>query len=220
MNKITILLSSTVFIQPIKGYLVQRNHNDRLDAYLKAIKQWLDKTSFNIVLVENSGYTFDELANYKTKYKDRFQIISFIEENIKDSTYIKNCDSKGSSEMLSLSYAYYNSELVSKSEFVIKVTGRFFIPNFQEYLEQNNILNYDTICQNDRMRCEMVGCKTKYFHKLFNIHLVTLENKLCAWAELIFKERIDTFFSNTFVCKILPIEKTYRGGCIIPYTNL
>lgn len=220
MDKITILLSSTVFIQKKKNYLFQRSPEIRLNAYLTSIKQWLDNTSFNIVLVDNSGYTFEELNDYKIKYTNRFEIVSFTEENIKESIYIKDCESKGSSEMLSLNYAYYNSELVSKSEFLIKVTARFFIPNFQQYLEENNIFNYDSICQNNRMRCEMVGCKTKYFHKLFNIHLITLENKLCAWSELIFKERIDTYFANTLICKKLPIEKTYRGGCTIPYTDL
>ena len=82
MDKITILLSSTVFIQKKKNYLFQRSPEIRLNAYLTSIKQWLDNTSFNIVLVDNSGYTFEELNDYKIKYTNRFKIVSFTEENI------------------------------------------------------------------------------------------------------------------------------------------
>jgi hypothetical protein len=220
MHKITLLLTTTVFIQPKTQYLFQRDPQVRLNAYLKAIKQWLDKTDFNIVLVDNSGYEFNELSDYKIKCKDRFQIISFVEENLKESVYITNCTSKGSSEMFAIDYAYYNSELIKNSEFVIKITGRFYVEDFQKYLEEINIFEYDSICQNDRMRCELVGCKTKYFHKLFSLHLVSKENIVRAWSELVFKERLEVFFDKTHVCKELQIEETLRGGCTTPYTNL
>lgn len=216
---ISILLTATVNIQN-KTYIVQRHPQERLNSYLKAITQWLKNTSFNITLVENSGYTFPELQQLLDEYNHRFEIISFIESEIPEAHFIKHCDSKGSSEMFSIDYAYYQSKFLRNSDFIIKVTSRFFIPNFESYLKSENLENYDCICQNDRMRCEMVGCKTIFFHKLFNIYMINEENRLLPWSEAIFKFRINTFFKKPLICKKLPIEKTQRGGCVIPYTYI
>jgi len=53
------------------------NPSDRLEFYLKSIKQWLDLTNFKICVIENSGYTFSELSEYTNKYNDRFEILRF-----------------------------------------------------------------------------------------------------------------------------------------------
>lgn len=216
---ISILLTATVNIQQ-KEYIFQRNPKDRLNSYLKSVVQWLQKTSFKITLVENSGYSFPELQPYLEKYSDRFEIISFVEQEIPEASFIKKCVSKGSSEMFSIDYAYYQSRFLRYSDFIIKVTCRFFIPDFESYLNNEHIEDYDSICQNDRMRCEMVGCKTIFFHKLFNIYMINEDNVLLPWSEAIFKFRINTFFKKPLICKTLPIERTQRGGCMVPYTHL
>ena len=51
---ITIILTSTVHVNFKKHFLVQVNANDRLQTYLKSVYQWLEKTIFHIILVENS----------------------------------------------------------------------------------------------------------------------------------------------------------------------
>jgi len=53
------------------------------------------------------------------------------------------------------------------SDFIIKVTGRFFIPELENYVDQLN--EYECLTQHDRNRCEMVGCKPSHFFHIFNI---------------------------------------------------
>ena len=122
----TIILTSTVNVNFNKCWLYQTSVNDRLQTYLSAILQWLTKTTFNIVLVENSGYNYDELSAEKELYKDRFEVITFIESEQEQAKYLENNNSKGASEMFSINYAFNNSNIIKQSNFIIKITfGEF-----------------------------------------------------------------------------------------------
>ena len=44
MSNVLIILTSTVNINPTKQFLYQTNPKERLDCYLKSVKQWLEKT--------------------------------------------------------------------------------------------------------------------------------------------------------------------------------
>ena len=89
-QNITIILTSTVNINKKKSFLYQIDKNERINTYLKSILQWLNKTNFNIILVENSGYNFDELNNEKEIYKNRFEVITFKENELNDAKYLIN----------------------------------------------------------------------------------------------------------------------------------
>ena len=130
----TIILTSTVNVNLKKIFLSQIDKNERLDTYIKSIKQWLANTNFNIVLVENSGYQFEELQEEKETYKNRFEIISFVEEELEEAQYLTNDNSKGTSEIFSINYAFNHSEIIKNSIFIIKITARYYIPELQEYL--------------------------------------------------------------------------------------
>jgi hypothetical protein len=41
-----------------------------------------------IVLVDNSGYKYEELKNEKEEFKDRFEVISFIENQLEEAKYL------------------------------------------------------------------------------------------------------------------------------------
>ena len=123
---VVIILTTTVFVQN-KCYLFQIDPVERLNTYLKSIKQWLTQTKFKILVVENSGYPFNELQN-----SDRLEIISFDEGN-------SDNNSKGASELFSIDYALNHTKF--QYDFVIKITGRYFIPKFEEYLCNYNLKN-------------------------------------------------------------------------------
>ena len=108
----TIILTSTINVNLKKCYLFQKDANSRLDTYLKSILQWLYKTNFNIILVENSGYNYNELNNEKEIYKHRFEVITFIEDELEEARYLKNNNSKGASEIFSIQYAFFHSIFV------------------------------------------------------------------------------------------------------------
>jgi hypothetical protein len=210
VNKITILLTSTVNVQN-KEALFQINKKSRINTYLKSVKKWLDDTTLNIVLVENSGYLFLELNEYLIKYKDRFEIISFKENSLKNAKYLKNNKSKGASEIFAINYAYYNSKILKNSIFIIKITGRYFIKELELYLNNYDLNKYDALRQNNMNRCEIVGTHIKNFKKVFALKLLDKNGKYNGHVESIYKYRI-SLLNNKFVCKQFSIEPTKRGG--------
>jgi hypothetical protein len=208
----TIILTSTVNINPVKCHLFQRDTSERLTTYLKSILQWLHKTKFNIVLVENSGYSFDELLdNEKNLFHDRFEFISFKEDELEEANYLKDNNSKGASELFSINYAYHHSRLIQQSQFVIKVTARFFIPELESYLLNYDLNQYDCLTQTDRERCEMVGCHIRHFFSIFKTDLINENNEYLGHVEYAYKDRTSCY-PSVLVCKPFMIEETQRGG--------
>jgi hypothetical protein len=218
---INIILTSCVNIKTNKDYIFQIDKNERLNVYLKSILQWLTKTNFNIILIDNSGHNYDELNNEKQIYKDRFEVISFIEDDLSEAFYLYYNNSKGASEIFAINYAFFNSRLINKNDFIIKITCRFFIPELQEYLNNFNLDDFDSLTQNDRDRCEMVGCHYKHFYFVFSIHLVNNLYKYDVHIENIWKERTSSFkATRTLICKRFDIENTQRGGLDQSYIDI
>lgn len=204
----TIILTSTVYVNPKKCYLYQTDPNERLQTYLKSILQWIHNTNFNIVLVENSGYLFEELKMFQNK---RFEIITFKEDELPETEFIRNDIAKGSSEMFSINYAFNNSKIINNSQFILKITARFFIPELENYLKMYNLNMADCLSQNNPDRCEMVGCHYNHFSTIFNINLLNENNVYDNHVENIWKYRVSKY-SNVIRCKEFKIEKTQRGG--------
>jgi len=218
-NDIVIILTSTVFVNENKICIYQKNKNERIKTYLESIEQWLYNTSFKIILVENSGYNFNELNNEKELFKHRFEVISFDEKTLKESKYLLNNDSKGASEIFSINYAFYNSKLIKKTDFIIKITARYYIPEFYEYIKNYDLQKYDCLTQNDTDRCEMVGCHYKHFANFFNVLLLDKDKKYNGHIEAVWKFRT-TLYKNILRCKIFNIKETQRGGLDETFTTI
>ena len=213
LNNITIILTSTVNINEKKNSIHQKNKDERINTYLRSVLQWLNKTNFNIVLVENSGYNFNELNNEKEIYKDRFEVITFKENELDEAKYLKDNNSKGASEIFAINYAFNNSNIIknNKTNFIIKITGRYFINELEDYLLSYNLNEYDCLTQNDRKRCEMVGSHINNFSNIFNIMLLDKNNKYEEHIENIWEYRTSQY-DKILVCKEFNIEPTKRGG--------
>jgi hypothetical protein len=207
----TIILTATVNVNPKKIFCFQKESKDRINTYLKSVLQWLTKTNFNIILVENSGYNFYELDNEKEIYKNRFEVITFMENELLIAKYLENNIYKGASEVFSINYAFNHSNIIKSSNFIIKITGRFFINELQEYLSEFNLDDYDCLTQQNRDRCEMVGSHYKNFDDIFNIYLNEDEILHNGHIEYTWKSRTSKY-KNILICKELKIEPTLRGG--------
>lgn len=207
----TLILTSTVTINQNKCWLYQTDKNDRLQTYLKSVLQWLSKTKFNIILVDNSGYNYDELSVEKELYKDRFEVITFIESELEQAKYLEHDRNKGASEMFSIDYAFNNSNIIKQSNFIIKITARYFIPELENYLCNYDLNKYDCLTQNTRSRCEMVGSHIKYFSHIFNISLIDKNNNYVGHIESLWEERTSAC-EHILVCDPFQIEATQRGG--------
>ena len=204
IDPVTIILTCTVNVHDNINTLKMKNADERKNIYLKSIKNWLYKTNFNIIVVENSGYSFPELKQELIKFKNRFEIIS--------KHIILNDSSKGIHEIYAINYAYNNSKLIKlldENSIVIKVTGRYFIPQLEEYIGQNS---FNIITQNNPKNCEMLGCKKKYFNNLFNMNIEKFMF-FPVYIENVYFKRTSLFPKNEVLnSKLFQIEPTKNGG--------
>jgi hypothetical protein len=184
-DNVLLILTCTVHINPYKHFLFQKNPAERLELYLKSIKQWLEKTNFKICVVENSGYTFPELSEYMEKYGSRFEIITFNEMALPpELKHLMYNSSKGASEMYSIIHAHQHTKFKNSINFVIKITGRYYVPLFYEHLVS---IDFKNRCRNVHIhhnensiiglrqanceRCEIIGISTLFFNCLFYLNL-------------------------------------------------
>ena len=47
----------------------KKKYEERKNQYILKIKKWLNQTKFNIVVVENSGYNFNELPDNNHRFE-------------------------------------------------------------------------------------------------------------------------------------------------------
>lgn len=232
MDNVLIILTSTVTVNNYKNYLFQKNKIDRVNCYIKSIKQWLEKTNLKICVVENSGYTFPELSEYCQLYSDRFEIITFNEfENPPEFQHLIYNNSKGASEMFSILYAYANTKFKNSINFIIKITCRYFIPSFEQFLIENGII-YNTkgigihdyknmilgLRQNNHLRCEILGICQKFFNILFELSLSDEQGNFFPHVEQIYCNRFKLLNQDKVItCPPFTIEETRMGGidCIV-----
>ena len=208
-KNITILLTCTVIIDNNINNLKLKTKNKRLEIYLKSIKEWLYNTNFKIVVVDNSNYKFDELSDLKNIYKDKFEIISFDEKKIISFDNIINSNSKGDHELLAINYANQNSKLINNSDFIIKITGRYFIPGFEKFINSINLYDYDYIKQFNFINCEILGSSRKKFNNLFYIQ----NKKENEYIELEYLKRVMLDDINkVIIMPIFKIAPTLQGG--------
>jgi hypothetical protein len=204
-----IILTTTVYTQD-KCYLYQKNHEERLENYLKSIKQWIN-SPFKIIVVENSGYTFPEFQQ-----SDRFEIITFNESTLHEAKYLIGNNSKGASELFSINYSIKNSKILTPGDFIIKVTGRYFIPDFEKCLLNLNL--FDAIIQNDRSSCEIIGCSFEQKDLVFNTSDI-LDGSPCNHIEFLYKKRIE-LLNKVLILKKLNISPTKMGGANVIRNSL
>lgn len=222
-NKVTIILTMTIRINPNVHWLEQRDSTKRLQIYLTSIVQWLEKTNLNICIIENSGYMFYELDEYKEKYKDRFEIISYDEKTYEGTLHLKYSVSKGQCELYALKYAYEHSKLIMKSYFIIKITGRYFIPGFENYLNGLDLTKYDVMQQNDNARCELVGVSDRYFNIIFNTSMKSFDGSYFMphmESYICYRVGYSILKHKKINCPLFEIEPTLNGGQNEPYTTI
>jgi hypothetical protein len=217
-NNIAIILTTTVHVTTNSAFQV--NKQDRINTYVKSILKWLKKTNLNIIVVENSGYIFEELKTELDIYKDRFEIITFNEKGAHGyELFQMHLQSKGGLEINSIHYAFNNSKLLKESKFIIKITGRFFIEYFEHFLNNYDLNKYDCLRQYYKNRCEIVGTHINNFNTIFDKNLFVKNGVYDYHVENVYDYRF-TLFNNVLICPKFNIEPTQRGGINEIYTSL
>lgn len=207
-----ILLTTTVNVQD-KYSLREIDPLERIATYTKSVSQWLEKTNFRIVVIENTGHSFPEWEEWKEKYSDRLEVISFRENDLEEAIYLKGNESKGASEIFAINYAHSHSKWIRDVYFLIKITGRFFIPGLESYLENIPLDQYDILKQNNIMSCQLIGVSLSHFLTLFHRDLIHKNGIYNGNVEEIYMERMMDFLEERrLICPIFPIEPTLEGG--------
>jgi hypothetical protein len=170
-------------------------------------------------VVENTGYTFEELNEEKELFKHRFQVISYVESELEEADFLKGNPYKGASEIFAIEYAYKTSPLCQVANFIIKITGRFFIPDLEGYLKLFDLNDYDVLTQNNTYRCEMLGCHKNHFYKIFNTLLINENGEYNGNVEDIYKYRCG-LYEKKLHCPEFHIEGTQRGGINEVFYNI
>jgi hypothetical protein len=215
--KVSIILTTTVNVTRESSFQV--SVEDRINTYIKSIKSWLKYTNLNIIVVENSGYEFNELLDELNLYKNRFEIITFKENPTNYSEYQMHLQSKGGLEINSIHYAFNKSKFLKKSLFIIKITGRFFINDFENFLNSKDLIKFDCLKQYYHHRCEIVGTNIKNFEIMFDKNLFIKNGIYDYHVENVYAYRF-SLFKNVLVCPLFNIEPTQRGGLNEIYNKL
>jgi hypothetical protein len=219
-NKVSIILTCSVHCHSKikeRNNIVEDDSLERADIYVKSVKKWLYETSLPIIVVENSGYEFPELEFEKDIFKQRFEMILFNETTLQEAAYLKDNYSKGTHEVFSIYYAKRQSKIIAQSacNFIIKVTGRFYIPEFEKYLKNHDLSKMKALRQNNELSCKIVGSHIDQFSFIFNKRCfyrdeyVKYEND---YIEILYKDKIDSLPNeNVLKCPIFEIEATLDG---------
>jgi mannosyltransferase OCH1-like enzyme len=152
-DNVVILLTMTVRPTTSISYLTQTDASERLNIYQRSIRAWLDD-GFKVVCVENSDFNDINITHENLEY------INVPKEHTKvmiDSLHTDvEKQSKGNHELIAIRYAMKHSTFIQKCTMMVKFTGRYFAPNFKEYL-YNVPTNTAMMIQQNPMRCEMMG---------------------------------------------------------------
>lgn len=97
---------------------------ERAKQYVDAIKYYIINTNYNILLVENTGYSFEKDFKHEVM-QGRIELLTF-HGNEYDRLF-----GKGYGEGLIVTYAIKHSTLLVNANKIIKITGRHIITNFK-----------------------------------------------------------------------------------------
>lgn len=165
-----------------------QNPTQRKQQYIDSIKFYLENTHVPVLFVENSGV---DLSSDFTSYitSNRLEILTF-----EGNDYDKSLG-KGYGEMLIIKYAVTNSTLLSKSDFLIKITGRYQVTNINYYLHdldnsEHLELFVDILHSLTHADSRLWGCKVsfipgyllKYEESVNDAKMFIFENALCKAA--------------------------------------
>ena len=127
MNQVAILLTACINPNGMSMTVLQ-DEKIREKQYLNALDFYLLHTSTPIVLVENTNYTLDSKYNNYIK-QGRLEYITFEGNNYDKSK------GKGYGEALIILHAIQNSDILNKSKYIIKITGRIIITNINQIIK-------------------------------------------------------------------------------------
>jgi hypothetical protein len=205
---VVVLLTCTAQPQGNIRHLAQTKSSDRIAAYDTSLTQWLTQTDFPVVIVDNSGYAYPnvkELVN-----PDVHEILAYEEKDAPHAAGLQSCEHKGIHELYAVQYAIKNSAIIRRASFVIKVTGRFFVPGLGRVCRERGVGDDAAIMalrQKNKGLCQIVGCRWDAVPHVFASRVFD------DYVETDYRDRMNVFPSkNILTLPKLRIPRTREGG--------
>lgn len=128
IHKIKSCILLTATIDPLNTVFVKRSEpHVRENDYLNSLRMWLKTDIFPIVFCENSNYNLKRIKSLLKSFSNiKTECLQF-----NGQIFSKELG-KGYGELLIIRHALKNSSIINNCEFVIKVTGRYFIKNIRK----------------------------------------------------------------------------------------
>lgn len=198
-----IVLTMTVDIDPDHriSNMGQLDRNVRLSIYNRSILKWTNDGRFRVVIVENSGYDFSRFVTKDNEHRVEFVSVP---PGTDGDLELFRTNSKGQHELRSLSYAMTQSRLIAGSDFVVKVTGRYFVPGLYETLVTMP-METQAIRQRDTGKCEVVG-------GTLAVCLSVFRYPCCFDMVELYYERVLDMFGHVYTLPWMSVYPTISGG--------
>ena len=187
------------------------SYNDqqyRINLYKNTINKYLKNTNLNIFIIESSNN--QELKNlYKNNNRINIHTFDLIKKYDIYSYYKSKERLSTICELFSLKEAY-NVFNLNQYNFILKITGRYYIPNIEHIIK--NLNNYNTFyiqyrnLGNDIFGTELLIFKSFMFDKILNY---TLKNNLILEKSI---TNLCNQYSYSKLSKIKLENNVYRGG--------
>jgi hypothetical protein len=211
-ERIVVLLTTTLRPQSGISYLKQTDATIRRDIYRTAVNYWLRYTRLAVVVVENSGSVdLGREFDVPARRRGDFEFICFTEPR-----ELVGVTSKGQHELYAVNEARRRSRLLRNAVFVVKVTGRYYVPRLERALTAGLVSGgVQAVRQFDGDRCEIVGCAPAQFDAIFAYPSDTdhVETTYTARVGRLPKDRV-------LVLPPLDVPATRNGGWDSPVTEL
>lgn len=220
--KIGIFLTAT--IDPGGMTLLERKDPiTRENDYLRSIKKWINEDSqYKIIFCENSGYDLKKIKlEFDKSKKKQYELLQFMGNNFNKKR------GKGYGEFLIFKHALKYSTLLNDCDYIIKVTGRYFIKNISMIIDRINIS--DDVYVYADMKRDFTFTDSRLFifkPSFFNNFLITHENMIDDSKGFFFEHALNKavidFMSKDYKWQplpCLPFFEGYYGTENIKYSN-
>ncbi|MDN3204702.1 hypothetical protein [Algoriphagus sediminis] len=194
MTKICLLLTSTINPRDYE-FVGRKGIVNRENDYLKAVRFY--KTfGFPIIYIDNSDYVSEQIQSQISQIPNS-QYLAF------DS--LESFRGKGHGELEILKYAFDNSEFLCLCDYFIKISGRYIVTNFADFISKVDFSINHHFCNLSRNMnwadSRIVIFERSFFQKFF---VPTLEKYL--------DEENGEFFEKSYARSIHLFQ--YSGGKI------
>ena len=207
MKKNSFVIFLTATIQPGTFDFVGRaNYQERESDYYHAIKFYMSM-QLPLVFVDNSNFHSEKIHGL-TKDYPLFEYHTFKSE--------KSIEGKGHGEIEIFDYALVHSEMLKKTDWIIKISGRYIIENISTFLSKIDLEGQEVFVNYTRnMRwadTRFILIKKTFYHEYFKPCVEKyLDEKNMVLLEHIFARSVHLFQASGGEISIWPCYPFYNA---------